>query len=190
MLTYVPLLSVCIFCKSSTFRTKAYLGNFILQAQRKSSDWTIGLWVYPIHTGEDKKVFPPFWKEHKNFIFLHVSSERKHHYLYALFLQTLSPSAFCLVVKFLNMKWNMRLTVSSLLMVKVALLLYDSEILWSPSVKIRSIAQNGKQSVGVCLWHKVFYFIFAKWSINTLKLICCTKSEQSTKNLPRWRDKG
>lgn len=160
MLTYVPLLSVCIFCKSSTFRTKAYLGNFILQAQRKSSDWTIGLWVYPIHTGGDKKVFSPFWKEHKNFIFLHVSSERKHHYLYALFLQTLSPSAFCLVVKFLNMKWNMRLTVSSLLMVKVALLLYDSEILWSPSVKIRSIAQNGKHKVLGFVYHTKYFISY------------------------------
>lgn len=31
-----------------------------------------------------------------------VSSERKHHNLYALFLQTLYP-VFCLVIKFLNM---------------------------------------------------------------------------------------
>lgn len=49
--------------------------------------------------------------------------------------------------------------VSSLLIVKISLLLHDPEIMWSASVKIKSIDQIGKHEVLGFVYH-TNYFIY------------------------------
>lgn len=52
--------------------------------------------------------------------------------------------------------------VSSLLMVEMALLLYDPEILWCDPVKMRSIGQIGKYEVLGFVYHTNYFISYLK----------------------------